>query len=127
MEMIRENHRDPFQGVLAEILGSKPSQAELKRFAKQHPDRWAQMVSVFSKLSGYTEKSESTHNYNINIAQASDAELFARLKELSEVIEGEVVEEKKPEGLFDERTITEDGELLPNVPRVNVESHGLDD
>ena len=74
--------RSPFLHVLADILECKPDLEEMQAFANKNPDRWAQAVSVFARLSGFHDKLDITHNVHVRITQMGDAELLQRLEEL---------------------------------------------
>lgn len=73
--------REPFQEVLALCLACRPTEADLRKFSALYPDRWANAISIFARLSGYTEKVEINQNTNITVrvAQMSDSELAAEL------------------------------------------------
>jgi hypothetical protein len=73
----------PFRKVLAEMLGCKPTIEALQAFANKAPDRWAQSVAIMAKNSGYAaDKHVHEHSHHLLIGQMSDADLFARLREL---------------------------------------------
>jgi hypothetical protein len=77
------------------MLGCKPDLESLKEFANKAPDRWAQSVAIMAKNSGYSEKHTVEHNHTLLIAQLSDADLFARLRELEGQLAGSL-EAPKP-------------------------------
>lgn len=76
----------PFQEELSKALSAGPTEASIKKFANKHPDKWAQMLIMLGKMSGYSEKSEHTVNNNIfvKIANCSDAELKLLEEQASE-------------------------------------------
>lgn len=78
-KQIQELNRSPFRVELARLLDCSPTDAALRKFAKKSPDRWAQAISILSKLSGFSEKHITEHNVNVVIATLSDAELNDRL------------------------------------------------
>lgn len=67
--------RKPFQQMLAELMGCKPTFEALQAFANKNPDRWAQAVQMMANLSGF-EKGNVTLNI-FNVEQMSDAMLLA--------------------------------------------------
>lgn len=79
LAQLRQLAREPFQDVLARMLNCAPSDEAIKAQAEKFPDRWAQAVTIMGRLGGYTEKTETTHNYTFAIQQMSDAEIYQRL------------------------------------------------
>lgn len=71
---------EPFQDVLSVFIGNRPSNAALRAFARKSPDRWAQGVAIFARLSGYTEKKQVHHTGLLAIAHMSDAEIERELQ-----------------------------------------------
>jgi hypothetical protein len=69
-------NRDPFMDVLAKLLHCAPDEATLTAFADEHPDRWANAISQFAKMSGFHDKMEITNNVNVLIGQMGDAQLL---------------------------------------------------
>jgi hypothetical protein len=78
--------RDPFQRQLAKLLGCSPDREAVQKFANRNPDRWARCIQIFASLSGYTEKIEVEHNFNID--SMSDAEVERRLSEIEDLLKG---------------------------------------
>jgi hypothetical protein len=76
--------RDPFRKALTDYLQGNPSLDDIKSFAKKYPDRHAQSVAIFARLSGYHEKVQVDIDNNIHvwIKNASDSELLAKVAEL---------------------------------------------
>ena len=76
--------RDPFRKALADYLQGNPSLDDIKAFAKKYPDRHAQSVAIFARLSGYSEKIQVDvdNNFNVWIKNVSDSELRAKIAEL---------------------------------------------
>ena len=72
----------PFRRILADLLHCRPDKASIQEFANRQPDRWAQAVTIFAKNSGYNERHIVEHNHSVLIAQLSDADLFANLREM---------------------------------------------
>lgn len=61
------------------FIGNRPSDAALRNFARKSPDRWAQAVAIFARLTGYTEKKQVHHTGLLAIAHMSDAEIEREL------------------------------------------------
>lgn len=76
--------REPFLNLLEEVIGAKPTQTELANWARRSPDRWAHAIEIFSKLSGFTEKREVTHNFLVSVMQMGDAEVRQALYDLEQ-------------------------------------------
>ena len=75
--------RAPFMERAAQFLANAPRDNKIKAWAEKYPDRWAQSVAVFARLSGYTEKTESLNtSLHIAISGLSDGDLLARLDAL---------------------------------------------
>ena len=85
--------REPFQEILADIIGAKPSPEVLEAFADANPDKWTQMLKVAASLAGYADQHTIEHNIMVEVRQLGDAELVQKLSDLR----GEVVELAKTE------------------------------
>ena len=99
IEHIERMSRGPFREILSEVLNATPTVANLRKFANKSPDRWAQMVTILSGLSGYaSHKVEIEGNITHTIAGMSDSQLREKLALTmgslgnTEIIEGEIVE-----------------------------------
>lgn len=75
--------RSPFMRELAKVLMSAPSPEAIKAQADKYPDRWGQLLTMLSRLSGFTEKLEIDSNTNLRVTELSDSELMQRLEELN--------------------------------------------
>lgn len=80
-DYIARNYRSPFMDVLTVMMQCRPTPEAMFTWAMAHPDRWANAVAIFAKLSGYTEKVEieSTH---LHVHTLSDAQLLQQLSQL---------------------------------------------
>ena len=67
--------RDPFKGILATALQCQPTTKEMQAFATKSPDRWAQLVAIFARLSGFTDQLDVQVNVMQTLDTMSDAEL----------------------------------------------------
>jgi hypothetical protein len=79
--------RRPFRRELARILGCRPTDAAILKFSKRFPDRWGQLVAIFGRLAGYSEKIEVESNLAREINTLSDAEVLARLESVERELE----------------------------------------
>lgn len=71
-----QQRREPFADLLATILGAAPTSEALKDFAEAHPDRWGKLAETFSRLTGYADRSQTTHTHTlIDLTRMSDLEL----------------------------------------------------
>jgi len=89
---LKQMSRDPFKDILAEFLGTRPTKKSLKDFAQAHPDRWAQAVTLFARMSGFADKTIVEHDFYVHILEISDAELLILHHKLSrelDYIEGD--------------------------------------
>ncbi len=85
-------NREPFKDVLTELLGSRPTKKALEEFANAHPDRWSQAVTLFARMSGFSDKTVVEHNFYHHILEAPDSELLILRDKLSrelDYIEGD--------------------------------------
>ncbi len=55
-QQLTELSRAPFSNKLARLLSFSPSDEALQAYANKSPDRWAEAVAIFGKLSGVTDK-----------------------------------------------------------------------
>lgn len=75
---IAQLDRRAFRELLADFMHSEPTPEALQAFADRSPDRWMQAITQAAKLAGYPEldrAAPAAATVNINIAQASDADL----------------------------------------------------
>lgn len=84
---LEERSRGPFRDWLAKLLENGPSAEAIRDQAEKHPDRWGQNVSMFGRLSGYTEKLEIEGSFSVQIQELSDSELASRLAELERALD----------------------------------------
>lgn len=71
-------------------MGAFPSDSALKAWARRSPDRFAQAVAIFARLTGYKDTKRVEHSGLVAIAHMSDSQIEAKLQELeAQVIEGE--------------------------------------
>lgn len=73
--------RRGFQDILADLLQVAPDELDLAEWAKTKPDKWAAVVSIMARLSGYNDETV-VHNFNYDIGQMGDAQLLQQLAEL---------------------------------------------
>jgi len=95
-------NREPFLDVLEKILGAAPTIQSIQAFANKYPDRWAQALTIVSKLYGFHEKLEIDQNVHVHVHEMSDADLMHKLEDMRKqmldatsdnmVLVGEVVE-----------------------------------
>jgi hypothetical protein len=107
--------RRPFRRELARILGCAPTDAAIVKFSRRFPDRWGQLVAIFGRLAGYSERLEVEANLAHQINTLSDAEVIARLEAIelelgkqSRALPGagasEHIENTEPSGKLDSPT-----------------------
>lgn len=104
---IERNSREPFQGALADLLAAQPDTEALAAWALKSPDRWAQAVAIFGRLSGYHERAELIVDDLRKLRTMSDAELLAAAEQLDQMdvpaalahnVEDAEYTERTPEG-----------------------------
>ncbi len=76
--------RIPFKSILATLLKCEPTADEVKKFAAKWPDRYAQTVTQFAKLSGFPDRLEIQGSFSTDISQMSDMELLQKMAELED-------------------------------------------
>lgn len=97
--------REPFRALLEEMIGGRPSVAAIAEWAEKNPDRWAQAVGIFARLTGYDFKGTMTHEHthkHLHLHTMSDSELETEIARMREpgagagaegaVVDGEVIE-----------------------------------
>lgn len=83
-EQFEQLSRSPFKDELARIMLFAPKNSALMRFANKNPDRWGQLVAMFSRMSGYTEKLVETRSTILMaIHEMSDAEIARELNRMA--------------------------------------------
>ena len=109
--------RQPFIDILSRIMSCEPTLDALQSFANDHPDRWANAVQTFSRLSGYHDKLEIKGNLNITIQNMGDAELLNELEEINRKLIDLEATDITPDALADEDEIVTLNETLksPNA------------
>lgn len=80
--LLDDQSRKPFADFLALLLGAHPTEQNILDFANRNPDKWAQAVNTFSKLTGYREEFEVTHNIYSLVMHMSDMDLEHKLREI---------------------------------------------
>jgi hypothetical protein len=50
---IQRQDAEPFQELLALVLGAQPTDEALKEFADRAPDRWVRVIAMFANLAGF--------------------------------------------------------------------------
>ena len=120
---LKEMSREPFKDVLAELLGSRPTKKSLKEFADAHPDRWAQAVTLFARMGGFSDKTVVEYNFYHHILQAPDSELLILRDKLSrelDYIEGDfqAVPALPEEGSDNDSTSTDGVRVTESDPSV---------
>lgn len=73
---------EPFADVIAFLMRTRPSQQALEEWVDKNPDKWANAISMFSKLYGFAEHRVIDINHNFNVGAMSDAEILQKLEEL---------------------------------------------
>lgn len=98
-EQITFMSREPFARQLSEIMEVAPSKDSLREFAQRDPHLWAQMVTQFAKLAGYSDKLEMSGDLRVDAGNYSDSQLFDLIHQdpelrqiLKQAIDGEVIE-----------------------------------
>jgi hypothetical protein len=84
---LRNYDRTPFLDLLAAYLDAFPSAEALEAFAEKYPDRYVTALGHIARVAGYTDKTESSINVNINVRAMSDSQLEDRLKQLAKQVE----------------------------------------
>lgn len=69
-------NRDPFRKILADALSVATTPEELRDFAAKSPDRYAQFITMFTKMSGYNDQVDVNVNVMQRLDELSDAELM---------------------------------------------------
>lgn len=63
-------------------MTNAPSDLAIKRLARKNPDRWAQTVAIFARLSGYADKTDHNVNGLLAMVSMSDSQLKAEIERL---------------------------------------------
>jgi hypothetical protein len=77
---LRQYDRTPFLELLQHWLENSPTLEDIKALAKRSPDRYIAALSSLAKIAGFSEKTESTVNLNMNIGRMSDSQLADALR-----------------------------------------------
>jgi hypothetical protein len=79
--------RTPFMDLLQHWATNGPTAADIEALAKKAPDKWVSAMTQMARIAGFTEKTETTINHNVNVAHMSDSqledEIKARIEKLS--------------------------------------------
>ena len=131
----------PMIEQLATLIGCAPSPDAISEWSAHYPDRWANAVSVFAKLSGYTEKREVAIGVTLDLTRLSDSQLEQRIADQVaklgllpvKVVDAEVVQQTKL-NVAEMEIVRETKErvaesALINVPRSSSQTieHNLDE
>lgn len=80
---LRGYDRSPFHELLAMYLECYPDPESIQAFANKYPDRYFTALGHLARVSGYTDKTETSINVNVNIGQLSDSQLEDRMREMA--------------------------------------------
>jgi hypothetical protein len=105
--------RSPFRDALTEAFIGKPDVESIKEFANKYPDRWAQMISILSKISGYTPELKIDADIETSVKTLSLADVINRMKDAEAELEGL---EGLPIGLFKKFLDVEDADIIEVKP-----------
>ena len=106
--------RQPFSEYLAHLMSKAPEGDDLEAWARRSPDRWGQLVAIFAKLAGFTEKSE-TFNYNLNV-NAVAALPDSALKDQVQRLAGMMALGQQASEINTIKDITPDAEVVSEDP-----------
>jgi len=81
---LKQYDRSPFMELLAKFIECVPTEDALRAFARKNPDKWVNAIFAIQRMSGYTEKTETTVNMNLAVAvgRMSDSQLEDKLREM---------------------------------------------
>lgn len=116
--------RRPFIDLLTEWINSAPAPADVAAFATKAPDKYIASLSGLARIAGFTEKTETLIDINVNYRALSDSQLEDRLSKLTAELanpnaerdeaslrdEDPIVESTK--GDIIDSTIVEDAEIV---------------
>jgi len=83
---LRQYDRAPFIDVLVEWIGCGPGPDAIADFAEKHPDKYVAAVSSLARIAGFSEKTETRVDVNIDIRRLSDSQLEDKLAEFASKI-----------------------------------------
>lgn len=83
VHQLRQYDRKPFTDLLAAFMNEFPSREAITRFAEAYPDRYMSALAQLSRIAGFTDKTETSVNININVAKLSDSQLEDQIAEIS--------------------------------------------
>ena len=86
LRAIQNKQRDHFEELLQHLIGAEPTQAEIKKWAKENPASYYKSLKTASGLAGYRENADVINNTLIQIGSMSDMALEAELRKLSPAI-----------------------------------------
>ena len=123
----------PMIEQLATLIGCAPSADAITEWSAHYPDRWANAVSVFAKLSGYTEKREVAIGVTLDLTRLSDSQLEQRIADqvaklglvspkVVELEPAEYATHKDDKATGAQRAIHDDGK--PTVARHAIDNDG---
>ena len=88
--------RVAFYAYLLDSLEGAPSVADIHRFAKKAPDRWAQMVTMMAKLSGFRDQVD-VRAAVVDLSAMSDAQLRDLVTEQAKALSIPAASDPTPE------------------------------
>jgi hypothetical protein len=81
---LRAYDRTPFLDLLAVFLEASPTYDDIRKLGKAFPDRYVNALVQLSRTGGYTDKTESSINVNLNVGRMSDSMLEDQLRAMAE-------------------------------------------
>ena len=77
---LRQYDRTPFLTLLQQFIEQGPTDDAIAAMAEKWPDKWVGSLVQLARIAGFTEKTESTVNVNVHIADMSDSQLEDEIK-----------------------------------------------
>ncbi len=82
LRLIEQYDRTPFQRALANHVAIQPSDEALQTFADKYPDRHAQAITMYSRLSGYADAPTINVSIQAKVQALGDAQLTLELAQV---------------------------------------------
>ena len=108
---LRLYDRQPFIELLAAWLECAPTMEAVHAFAVRSPDKYATAITQIARVAGYTEKTESTHNINVNVGQMSDSQIEDQLRQMQRKL-----------GLTDDREVIDDHDVIDDCEVIDIDA-----
>jgi hypothetical protein len=69
------------------MLENTPAEGDIQKLASKYPDKYIAALSQLARTAGFTDKTEQTHTFNLNVGRMSDSQLEDKARQLAQQLQ----------------------------------------